>query len=123
MTDRRPPEENSSNPSCCLAATSGDIRGEFKLANFFNDSTAETDQNTHTRKVKQRYDGESQTSPLKRISLQNPQPIRNSSEKVKLGANQYCASITPTTFKTEPLKRMTISQLTCDRDDNLPLSQ
>ena len=27
VTDRRPPEENSSNPSCCLAANSGDICG------------------------------------------------------------------------------------------------
>ena len=27
VRDRRPPEENSSNPSCCLAAISGDICG------------------------------------------------------------------------------------------------
>ena len=85
-----------------MAAMSEDIRGEFNLANFYNDSTAETDQNTHTRKLKQRDDVESQTSPLKRISLQNPEPMRNSSEKIKLGANQYCASITHTTVKTEP---------------------
>ena len=101
MTDRRPRDENSTNPRCCLAATSGDIRGKFKLANIHNDSTAETDQNTHTRKLKQRDDVESQTSPLKRISHQNPEPIRNSSAKIKLGANQYCASNTPTTVKTE----------------------
>ena len=50
---------------CCLAASSGDIRGEFKLANVHNDSTAETDQNTHPRKLKQRDDVKSQTSPLK----------------------------------------------------------
>ena len=31
------------NPSCCLAAASGEIPGEFKLVNFYNDSTAETD--------------------------------------------------------------------------------
>ena len=101
MTDWRPPDENSSNPSCCLAATSRDIRGEFKLANFYNDSTAETDQKTHTRDLKQREDVESQTSPLKRISLQNPEPLRNKSEKIKLGANQYYASITLRTVKTE----------------------
>ena len=102
MTDRRPPEENSTNPRCCLAATSGDIRGDFKLINIHSDSTAETDQNTHTPELKQSGDVESQTSPLKRISLQNPEPLRNSSDKIKLGAHQYCASITPRTVKTKP---------------------
>ena len=48
VTDRRPPEENYSNPSCCLAATSGDIRGQFKLANNLTYSTAETNQNKHS---------------------------------------------------------------------------
>ena len=33
---------------CCLAAAFGDICGYFKLANIQNDSTAETNENTHT---------------------------------------------------------------------------
>ena len=37
---------------CCLAATSGDICGNFKLANFQNDSTAEINENTHTPQLK-----------------------------------------------------------------------
>ena len=87
MTDRRPPEEISTNSRCCLAATFGDIPGEFKLANIHNDSTAETDQNTHTPELKQRDDVESRTSPLKGNSLQNPEPLRNCSAKIKIGAN------------------------------------
>ena len=102
MTDRRPPKENSTNPSCCLAATSRDICGEFKLAHFYNNSTAKTDQNTHTPVIKKRDDVESRTSPLKGTLLQNPEPLRNSSEKMKLGANHYRASITPRAVKTEP---------------------
>ena len=39
--------------------------------------------------LKHRDDVESRASPLKGTSLQNPEPLRNSSEKVKLGANQY----------------------------------
>ena len=101
MTDRRPPQENSTNPRCCLAATSGEIRGEFKLANIHIDCTAKTDQNTLTPELKHRDDVESQSSPLKGTSLQSPEPLRKRSEKVKLGANQYCASITPRTVKTK----------------------
>ena len=108
---------------CCLAASSEDIREEFKLASIHNDSSAETDQNMHTRKLKQTDDVESQTSPLKKISPQNPESLRNSSEKMKLGANQYCASITPRTVITKLWKQMTISQLTCYGDDIFPLSQ
>ena len=108
---------------CCLAATSGDICGRFKTANVYNDSTAETNENTHSFELKESVDENSQTSPLKRISLQNPEPLRNSSEKIKLGANQYCASITPTTVKTKPWKQMTLSEPTCNGDDNFPLSQ
>ena len=55
---------------CCLAATSGDICGYFKLANIQNDSTAETNQNTHTPQLKQRNEVESQTSSMKETSLQ-----------------------------------------------------
>ena len=102
MTDRRPPEENSTNPSCYLAATSGDIRGEFRLANIQNDSTPETDQNTHTCELKQRNDVETRMSPLKGTSLQNPEQLWNSSKKIKLGAKQYSASITPGTVRTKP---------------------
>ena len=87
---------------CFLAATSGGIRGEFKLANIHNDSTAETDQNTHTPELNQRDDVESQTSPIRGISLQTPEPLQNNSEEMKLGTNQYCASITPRTVKTQP---------------------
>ena len=123
VTDRRPPKENSTNPRCCLAAISREIRGEFKLANFHIDCTAKTDQNTHTPELKQSDEVESRASPIKGLSLQNPEPIRNSFQKIKLGANQYCASITPTTLKTEPQKRMTISQLTFDGDDIFPLWQ
>ena len=102
MTDRRPSEENSTGPRCCLAATSGDIRGKFKLANIHNDSSAETDQNTHTRKLKQRDDVEPQTLSLNGTSLLNLEPLRSSSEKMKLVGNQYCASITPRTVKKKP---------------------
>ena len=102
MTDRRPPEENSSNPRCCLAATFEPIRGEFTLANIYNDSIVEADQNTHTRELKQRDDVEIRTSPLKGTSLQNPEPLRNNPEKMKQGGNQYCASITPKLVKMEP---------------------
>ena len=123
MTDRRPPQENSSNHRCCLAATSGEIRGEFKLANIQSDCTAKTDQNTHTTELKQRHDVERRASPLKGTSLQNPEPKRNSSEKIKPGANQYCASITPRAIKTKHYKRITMSQLICYEDDNIPLSK
>ena len=101
MTDRRPPQEVSTNPRCRLAATSGEIRGEFKLSNIHIDCTAKTDQNTHTPELKQRDDVEPRASPLKGTPLQNPEPIRNSSEKIKLGANQFCASITPRAVKTK----------------------
>ena len=37
---------------CCLAATSADICGEFKLAIIQDDSTAETNENTHTPPTK-----------------------------------------------------------------------
>ena len=102
MTDRRPPEENSTKPRCCLAATSGDICGVFKLGNIHNDSAAETNQNRNTPELKQRDDVKLRTSPLKGNSLQSPEPLQNSSEKMKLGANQDSASITPRTFKTKP---------------------
>ena len=103
---------------CCLAATSGDICGEFKLVNIQNDSTAETNESTHTAQLKQRNDVESQTLSIKETSIQNPEALRNNSEKMKLLANQYCASITPRTFKTETKKRLTASQLKCNGDDN-----
>ena len=102
MTDRRPPDENSTNLRCCLAATSGDIQEEFKLDNIHNDSTAETGQNTRTPQLKQRDDVKSRMSPLKGNSLQNQEPMRNSSEEMKVGANQYCSSITPIAAKTKP---------------------
>ena len=106
---------------CCLAATSGDICGEFKLANIQNDSTAGTNENTETPQLKQRNDVDSQTTSLKETSLQNLEPLRNSSEKMKLVANKYCASITPRTFKTKPKKRPMASQLKCNGDDNICL--
>ena len=37
---------------------------------------------------------------------------------MKLVANKYCASITPRTFKTKPKKRLTVSQLKCNGDNN-----
>ena len=52
LTDSRPAKEYSTNPMCYLAATSGDICGEFKSANIQNDSTAETKENRHTPRVK-----------------------------------------------------------------------
>ena len=106
---------------CCLTATSGDICGEFELASFQNDCTAETIENTHTPQLKQRIDVESQTSSIKETSLQNPVPLRNSSEKMKLLANKYCASITPRAVKTKPTKRLTAPQLKCNGDDNISL--
>ena len=66
MTDRRPPRENSTNPRCCLAATSAEIRREFNLANNHIDCTAKTDQNTHTPELKQRDDVEPGASPFKK---------------------------------------------------------
>ena len=72
------------------------------LAKFHNDSTAETNQNTHTPELKQSADVESRTSPLTGTSPQNPKPLRISSEKMKLGAPQYCASIAPRTVKMKP---------------------
>ena len=38
---------------------------------------------------------------------------------MKLVANQYCASITPATFKTKPTKRLPAWELKCDGDDNV----
>ena len=121
MTDRRPAEESSTNLMCCLAAISGDNCREFKLANIQNDSTAETNENRHTPQLKQRNDVESQTSSKKEISLQSPEPLRNSSERMELLANQYCASIPPKTVETKPKKRLTKSQLKCNGDDNFCL--
>ena len=70
---------------CCLAATSRDFCGEFELANNPNDSTAETNENTHTPQLKQRNDVESQTTSLKETSLQNnPESLWKSSEEMKL---------------------------------------
>ena len=106
---------------CCLTANSGDICGYFKLANIQNDSTAETNENTHTPQLKQRNDVDSKTTSLKETSLQNPEPLRNSSVKIKLVANKYCASITRRTFETKPKKRITASQLKCNVDDNISL--
>ena len=121
LTDRRPAEEYSINPMCSLAANSPDICGEFKLVNIQKDSTAETNENTHTPQLKQRKDVESQTSSVKETSLPNPEPLRNNSEKMKLLANKYCASITPRTVKPKPKKQPTISQLKCNGDDNIYL--
>ena len=104
---------------CYLAANSGDICGKFKLAKIQNDSTAETNENTHTPQLKQRNDVDSQTTSLKETSLQNPGPLRSSSEKMKLVANKCCASITPRTVKTKSKKRLTASQLKCNGDNNI----
>ena len=106
---------------CCLAATPGDICGEFKLANIQNDSTAETNEKTHTPQLKQRNVVESQTTSIKETSLQNPESLRNNSEKIKLVANKYRASNSPRIFKTKPKKRLTASQLKCNGDDNISL--
>ena len=73
----------------------------------------------HTSQLKQRIDVDSQTSSIKETSLQNPEPLRNSTEKIKLVANKYCASINPTIFKTKPKKRLTASQLECNGDDSI----
>ena len=52
---------------CSLATTSGGICEEFKLANFQNDSTAETNENTQTPQLKQRNDLESQCRQLRKL--------------------------------------------------------
>ena len=106
---------------CCLAAASGDICGEFKLANIQNDCFAEINGNTPTPQLKQRNDVESPTSPLKETSLQNPEPLRKISEKMRLLANKYCSSITHRTVKTKPKKRLTISHLKCNVVDKICL--
>ena len=54
-------------------------------------------------------------------SLQNREPVRNISNKMKLLANKYCASTTPTTVKTKPKKRQVASQLKCKGDDKICL--
>ena len=72
-----------------------------------------------TPQLKQRNDVDSQMTSLKETSLKNQEPLRNSSEKMKLVADKYCASITPTTFKTKPKKRLTASQLKYNGDDNI----
>ena len=111
----------STNLRCCLAANLGDISGKYKLANINNDSTAETNDKTYTPQLKQRIVVESHTLPSKETSLQNREPLRNSSEKMKLLANKYCASITPRTVKTKPTKRLMAWQLKCNGDDNISL--
>ena len=108
-------------PMRCLAAASGDICEELKLANTQKDSTAETNENTHTPQSKQRNDVESQTSSIKETSIQHPEPLRDSSEKLKLLANKYCAPITPRTVKTKAKERLTASQLKCNGDDHISL--
>ena len=50
---------------CSLAATFGDIYGYFKLANIQNDSTAESNENSHTPQLKQRNDVDSQKNSLR----------------------------------------------------------
>ena len=103
VTDRQEiSRKTSTNPMSGLAATSGDICGEFELANIQKDFTAETNENTHTPQLKQRNDVVSQTSSMKETSPQNPEPLRNSSEKMKLLANKYFASVTPRTFEKNP---------------------
>ena len=82
-------------------------------------TTADTNENTHTPQRKEGNDVDSQTTSLKETLLQNPEPLRNSSEKKKLVANNYCASITPRTFKTKLKKRLTASQLKCNGDDSI----
>ena len=111
--------KNSTYSRYCLEATLGDIRGKIKVAIIHNDSSAEATQNTYTPELKQSADVESQTLPWKRTSFQNPQPLRNSSEKLKPGANQYFASISARTVKMKPWKRITTSQLTCIGNDNI----
>ena len=46
----------SKNPGGCLAAAPGDIHRKFKLADIRNDSSADTNENTHTPETKQRND-------------------------------------------------------------------
>ena len=77
----------------------------------------------NTPQLKQRNDVDSQTTSIKETSLQNPEPLRNSSEKMKLVADKYCDSTTPRTSKTKPKKRLTGSQLKCNGDDSFFLSQ
>ena len=111
----------STNLGCCLAATLGNISGKYKLTNTLKESTAETNEKKHTPQLKQRKGVESQTSTLKEASLQNPEPLRNSSQKMKLLENQYCASISVRTVKTKPRERLSISQLKCNGGDNICL--
>ena len=54
---------------------------ETHLTNNHKTSTTETHKNTHMPESLQRNDVESQTSPIKETSLQNPEPLRNSSGK------------------------------------------
>ena len=96
LTDRRPAAEYSINPMCCLAAISGDICEEIKLANFQNDSTAETNENTHTLQLKQRNDVESQRSSLKEKSPEIPEILRN--------VPQNCRSWSSTSINSANIK-------------------
>ena len=104
---------------CCLAATTGDICGVLKLANFQDDSTDEIKENTHTPQLKQRTRVEPKTSSLKETSLQNPETLRNSPQGKNNHKTQYYASITPRTVKTKAKKRLTISQLIYNGDDKI----
>ena len=109
---------------CCLAATTADICGVLKLANFQDDSTAEIKENTHTPQLKQRIEVEPKTSSLKEISLQNPETLRNSPQRKNYYKTQHYASITPRTVKTKAKKRLTISQLIYNGDDKIcPLTK
>ena len=74
----------STKLGCCLAEILGVISGKYSSANVHNDSTAETNEKMQTPQLKQRNDVKSQTSSLKETSLQNLQPLRNSSQKMKL---------------------------------------
>ena len=60
-----------------------------KLINNHIVSATGTIQQTNTPTLNQRNDVTSRTLPLKRTSPQNPEPLRNTYEKMKLGANQF----------------------------------
>ena len=91
------------------------------LETFHNDSTVETIENMQMPEVIQRNGVKSQTSPLKETSLQNPEPLRNSFENMKLGTKQYCAPITTRTNKTKPKNQITTSKLNFNGDGNFSL--
>ena len=67
---------------------------ETHLINFHKKSTSETHKITHTPEFRQKNDVNQKRCQWGKPHLKYPDRLRNNSEKIKLGAHQYNASIT-----------------------------